>query len=225
MGVEVVPDLTAAQLDVYDSREGGVWHPEHGVLQEPEGWEFLPTGDPFVTHRVKAAGAYWSLWSPRGRQSHRRLLGILAPAATTARAEAAKTAGERSSRRAQGAAYRARKEDVYRQGLAEAIVAFLAFAPEHADLARSIATEAAQRAGEVGSGRVGRTRKLSVDERAALAARALIRHKYTGYEERLLTEVWDDEFLLPRPWPGRTRRGRCPPAPCRARCRLGPSGR
>jgi len=41
-GVEVVPELTAVQLDVYDSREGGVWHPEHGVLQEPEGWEFLP---------------------------------------------------------------------------------------------------------------------------------------------------------------------------------------
>jgi len=40
--VEVVPELTAVQLDVYDSREGGVWHPEHGVLQEPEGWEFLP---------------------------------------------------------------------------------------------------------------------------------------------------------------------------------------
>ena len=54
---------------------------------------------------------------------------------------------------------------------------------------------AAQRAGEVGSGRVGRTRKLTLDQRAALAARALIRHKYTDYEERLVTEVWDDDFL------------------------------
>jgi hypothetical protein len=91
--------------------------------------------------------------------------------------------------------YRARKEDSYRQELAEAIVAFLDFAPEHGRLARSIATEAASRAGEVGSGRVGRTRELSLEERAALAARALIRHNYTDYEDRLDTEVWDDEFL------------------------------
>ena len=121
----------------------------------------------------------------------------MAPAATVAQAreEAAQTLGERSSRRAQGAAYRARKEDLYRQELAEAIVAFLGFIPQHAGLARSIAAEAAQRAGEVGSGRVGRARTITVDERAALAARALIRHRYTDYEERLLAEVWDDEFL------------------------------
>lgn len=196
--MEVVPDLTAVQLDVYDSREGGVWHPDHGELQQPDGWEFLPAGDAFVTRQVKAAGVYWSLWRPRGRnRPHRRLLGLLAPAEAIARAraQAEQTANERASRRAQGAVYRARKEDSYRQELAETIVAFLDFAPEHGELARTIATKSAERAGEVGSGRVGRTRKLALEERAALAARALIRHNYTDYEERLDTEVWDDEFL------------------------------
>lgn len=185
-------------MDVYDSREDGVWHPEHGQLQEPEGWEFLPSGDPFVTRRVKAAGVYWSLWRPRDRGlRHRRLLGLLAPTDIIAQtlAKATETADGRSSRRAQGAVYRARKEDLYRLELAEAIVEFLDFAPEYADLAHSIATEAAGRSGEVGSGRVGRTRKLTLDERASLAARALIRHKYTDYEERLDAEVWDDDFL------------------------------
>jgi hypothetical protein len=197
LAVEVVPDLTAVKLDVYDSREG-VWHSENGVLQHPEGWEFLPTGEAVITRRVKAAGMYWSLWRPRDRNHrHRRLLGIVAPAATIAeaRAYAADTVDERSGRRAQGAVYRARKEDAYRQELAEAIVAFLDFAPEHSDLAASIATEASDRAGEVGSGRVGRTRKLELDERAALAARSLIRHKHTDYEDRLVTEVWDDDYL------------------------------
>lgn len=178
--------------------KGGLWHPEHGELQEPEGWEFLPTGDAFVTRQVKAAGVYWSLWRPRGRnRPHRRLLGLLAPAETIARArtQAEQSAEAQASRRAQGAVYRARKETSYRQELAEAIVAFLDFAPEHADLARSIAVEAAERAGEVGRGRVGRTRQLALDERAALAARALIRHRYTDYEERLDTEVWDDDYL------------------------------
>jgi hypothetical protein len=71
----------------------------------------------------------------------------------------------------------------------------LDFNPAHADLARSIAAEAAERAGEVGSGRVGRTRKLPLEQRAALAARALIRHMYTDYEDRLENQVWDDDFL------------------------------
>jgi hypothetical protein len=91
--------------------------------------------------------------------------------------------------------YRARREDLYREELSDAIVSYLDFAPEHAELAKSIATEAADRAAEVGSGRIERTRTLEINERAALAARALIRHRYTGYEERLAQEVWEDDYL------------------------------
>lgn len=196
--VEVVPDLAGLQLEVYASREGGVWHPEHGALEAPEGWELLPAGDAFVTRRVKAAGLYWSLWYPRDRgHRHRRLVGLLAPAVaiTQARAKAVETEERRAGRRAQGAAYRARKEAGYVEQLTEAVVAFLAFAPHYAELARDIAGEAAGRAGEVGSRRVGRTRTLSLEQRAALAARALIRHRYTDYEDRLAGEVWDDDYL------------------------------
>jgi hypothetical protein len=198
VGVEVVPNLADSQLDVYESRDGGVWHPEHGALREPEGWELLPSGDAFVTRRVKAAGVYRTLWRPRDRKhGHRQLLGILAPASVIAQAQeqAAETADVRARRRVAGAAYRVRKEEAYRQELADAIVKFLDFAPAYAGLAPSIATGAAERAGEVGSGRVGRTRTLTLDERGALAARALIRHRYTDYEERLDIEVWDDDYL------------------------------
>jgi hypothetical protein len=52
-------DAGALNLDVYDTKEG-LWNPEHGSLDLPEGWEFLPTGDTFVTRRVKAAGVYWN---------------------------------------------------------------------------------------------------------------------------------------------------------------------
>jgi hypothetical protein len=157
-------------LDVYDTKEG-LWDPVSGALDQPEGWEFLPSGDAFVTRRVKAAGVYWKLWRSRGRnRPHRRLLGLLVPAAAieAAQAEAASSEAARSGRRAQGAAYRARKEDIYRQELTEAIIGYLGFAPEHDDLAQTIAAE---------------------------AARALIRHRYTDYEDCLLQGVWDDDFL------------------------------
>lgn len=48
-------DVRALNLDVYDTREG-LWNPEHGSVDLPEGWEFLAAGDTFVTRRVKAAG-------------------------------------------------------------------------------------------------------------------------------------------------------------------------
>ncbi len=37
-------DVLALNLDVYDTNEG-LWNPEHGSLELPDGWEFLPAGD------------------------------------------------------------------------------------------------------------------------------------------------------------------------------------
>ena len=192
-------DLTTLHLDVYMTRNGP-WNPDHGEIEIPNDWEFLASGDAFVTRRVKAAGMFWVAWRPRGRNQHRRRLGIWAPkeAIGAAEVEAATTADQRSKRREQSARGREKQEATYQVEFADAIRGFLAFAPEHVDLADRIATEAATRAVEVGSGRVGRTRTLSLDERAALAARALIRHRYTSYDDALLEasveDPWGEEF-------------------------------
>jgi len=193
-------DLTTLHLDVYMTRNGP-WNPDHGEIVIPEDWEFLASGDAFVTRRVKAADVFWVAWRPRGRnRQHRRRLGLWAPkeTITAAEAEATATADQRSKRREQGARSREKQEAAYLIEFADAIRRFLAFAPEHSGLADEIAKKAAVRAGEVGSGRVGRTRMVSLDERAALAGRALIRHRYTSYEDDLLDasaeEPWSEEF-------------------------------
>lgn len=193
-------DITQLQLDVYMTREGP-WNPEHGDLEIPQDWDFLPSGDAFVTRRVKTKGTYWVAWRPRGRnRPHRRKLGLWAPktAIEQAWADAAATEERRAKQRQHGAKSRERKEIVYRDELADAIRRFLAFAPEHSELSNEITSEAATRAALVGSGRVGRTRTLSLDERAALAARALIRHRYTNYEDDLsdasMEDPWDEDF-------------------------------
>jgi hypothetical protein len=199
VGGETLPrqevDLTSVHLDVYVSRDVTAewWNPEHGAVATPEGWAFLPTGQAFVTRTVKAAGVFWLAWQPRSRsRQHRRLIGIVAPEAVIRDAEraAADTEAARASRREAGARSRERQEARYRQELTAAIVDFLAFTPEHQRLAERIALDAAERAAVVGSGRVGRTRLLSLPDRAALAARAQIRHAYTDYEQQL------DEHLL-----------------------------
>jgi hypothetical protein len=193
-------DLRAQHLDVYDTREGP-WTPDHGDVEVPDGWEFLASGDAFITRTVKAAGRYWLCWQPRSRhRAHRRLLGLWAPeeAITAARQRAEETAERRAKTRQVSAASRVRANDRYEQELRDAVLAFLDFAPEHEELASQIASETAARAAVVGSGRVGRTRLLTLEEKAALAARAHIRHRHTDYEEALDTipiEAWDEDDL------------------------------
>ena len=180
-------DVAGLNLDVYDTREG-LWNPDHGSVELPDGWEFLPAGDAFVTRQVKAAGAYWIAWRPRGRnRPHRRKLGLFAPttAIVRARDDAEKTTARRAKKREANARHRDKVEDAYRLDFTAAVLTWLDFAPEHAVLAEEIANSAADRAVVVGSGRVGRTRLLPLEERAALAGRATIRHQFTDYDDRL----------------------------------------
>jgi hypothetical protein len=171
---------------VYDTKTG-LWHPELGELTQPDGWDFLPAGDAFVTRRVKAAGVYWVLFRPKGRREHRRQLGLLAPTDAIASAQSAAdaTAARRETKRVASSRQRDRNEAAYRAEFEEAVMQWLCFSPAHAALASEIAHGAADRAAVVGSGRVGRTKTLSLEDRAALAARAYIRHRYTDYEDQL----------------------------------------
>ena len=142
-------DLSAVELDVYDGRDGW-WNPQHDVVDVPEDWEFLTTGQAFVTRTVKAGGVFWLAWAPRSRTwRHRRLLGWWAPGASIASAEHADEATKlaRESRRDAGARSRARQEARYQAELAEAIVNYLAFSPDHQALAQSIAASASARSG------------------------------------------------------------------------------
>jgi hypothetical protein len=192
--------LATQHLDVYATKNGQ-WNPEHGDIEIPPGWELLPSGDAFLTRTVKAAGAYWLSWQPRSRhRQHRRLLGLWAPSRVIAeaRARAEETAARRAAKRVLGAQSRQRQEARYRDELEDAIVRFLAFAPAHQGLEQRIAKETAAHAAVVGSGRVGRTRKLTLDDRAALSVRAYIRHRFTSYHDdldALSPEHWDEEYL------------------------------
>jgi hypothetical protein len=193
--------LATEHLDVYATKSGQ-WNPKHGDIEIPAGWEFLPSGDAFLTRTVKASGTYWLSWQPRSRhRQHRRLLGLWAPSQVIAAAQqrADETAEHRASKRAVGAQIRGRQEDRYRLELQGAIVRFLAFSPAHQELQQQIAKETAAHAAVVGTGRVGRTRKLTIDDRAALSARAYITHRFTSYHDDLDAVVppehWDEQYL------------------------------
>lgn len=168
------------------------WCRQYGSVEIPEGWESLPPGDAFVTRQVKLMGPHWVAKKPA--KGYTRTLGIWAPKENIEAAQklAEETRTQREVRRLISRAQREKQEAKYREQFEEAVYEYLDFVPKHEQLARDIAKVVAEHATQVGSERVGRTRKLPLEEKAMLAVRAYIRHNYTKYEDRLL----DFEFPL-----------------------------
>ena len=162
------------------------WCPQYGHIEIPEGWESLPPGDAFVTTQVKSMGPYWVAKKPAKGYSGTR--GIWAPKENIEAAQrlAEETRVQREAKRTVSRAQRGRQETKYQQQFQEAVYAYLGFASKHEKLACDVAKAVAEHATKVGGERVGRTRKLSLEEKTMLAARAYIRHNYTKYEHRLL---------------------------------------
>ena len=185
-------------LPVWHAREGeGYWNPRRGSVAVPEGWVFVAAGDAFVTREVKK-GPHWVLF--KRRKGYTATLGVFCPDANLASAEKRReeTAVSRERQRTAGGESRSRAESRYRVEMEGAKLDFLAFRPEHAMLAREIARGATAQATVVGSGRVGRSRKLSLPERAELAARAYLRHRCTDYETQLEKASTGSDFALER---------------------------
>lgn len=162
------------------------WCRQYGSIEIPVGWEFLAPGDAFLTRQVKLMEPYWVAKKPA--KGYTRTLGIWAPNENIEAAQklAEKTRVQREAKRVISQKQRERHEAKYREQFAEAVYEYLSFAPKHEGLARDIAEAVAEHATQVSSERVGRTKKLPLEEKAMLAARAYIRHDYTKYEDRLL---------------------------------------
>jgi len=74
-----------------DGEEGELWATDFGNLRVPEGWEFLPRGDPFITRHAKK-GPHWVLMGNYNKKGgYRPVIGVFAP---TAAIEAARAAAE-----------------------------------------------------------------------------------------------------------------------------------
>jgi hypothetical protein len=161
------------------------------VHTAPEGWALLPPGDAALTRRVKEVGDHWMVQEKKGRKVFSR--GVWAPAATIDRIRA-ELAAERATVR-----YTQRKEaDAQRRDKAQAeyvedffgaVVSFLAFHPDHAELAGRLARAVTDHATPVGSGTVARTKRIPVGQRAEAAVIAWLRYQTTGYDGMAIPRV------------------------------------
>jgi hypothetical protein len=154
------------------------------ILTVPEGWLLLPPGDAALTRRVKAAGEHWAVSEKRGRKVFSR--GIWAPAETIDRIrrdlEAERSTESFAKRKVADARRREETQAAYVDDFLGAVRAFLAFHPNHTELAERLARAVTDHATPVGSGTVARTKRIPVERRAEAAVIAWLRHQTTGYD-------------------------------------------
>ena len=149
------------------------------VLTAPDGWILLPPGDAALTRRVKAAGDHWVVQEKKGRKIFSR--GVWASAATIDRIRAELDA-ERSTegfakKKEADARRRDKAQAEYVEDFHGAVVTFLGFHANYADLAHRMARAVTDHATPVGSGTVARTKRIPVEQRAEAAVIAWMRHR------------------------------------------------
>lgn len=161
------------------------------VLDVPSGWQLLPPGDAALTRRVKAAGQFWLVQEKKGRRTFSK--GLFAPATTIQQIQASLEA-ERSTpayakRLDAGRQRRATAQDQYVEDFHQAVVDFLNFHSDHAQIAQKLAARVTQHATPVGSGTVARTSRIPVSQRAEAAVIAWMRHQTTAYDNMKIARV------------------------------------
>jgi hypothetical protein len=164
---------------------------EGQVLTAPAGWVLLPPGDAGLTRRVKAAGPTWTVQEKKGRKIFSRGVWAAAPVVEAIRSE---LAAERdtpayANRRAGDARRRERVQMAYVGTFRDAVLAYLAFDPRHAELGDRLADAVTAHATPVGSGTVARTERIPVEQRAEAAVIAWLRHQTTAYDHMVIPRV------------------------------------
>lgn len=174
--------LTRTVLNVRLDGDDACWHHVHGVIPRPDGWVFVPSGNPGLTRSLKSR-EHWVVQersrTKTGRRGKPQNIGLLVPEPSL-KAVPGKSRSAASNVRAKR---RRQERDI--EELEGAIYKFLKFRRPHMKLARTIASDAAKDSARIGSGGVGRTRTMTLAERAELCARAHIRHQYTNYEDQI----------------------------------------
>ena len=182
---------TVKGMRVWNSKKNDdmFWCPDSGDILKPPDWEFVPSGNAFLTRKLKRLGPHWILL--RKHNEYTYTVGILCPSKNVA--EAKRLEIESSSKRERGREKskrsREKAERQYQMELGGLMMSYLDFSGKNHKLAEKICGAASAHAAEIGSGRVGRTKQISMEERAILAVRAHIRHNYTSYEENLAKEA------------------------------------
>lgn len=178
-------------LIVQQNSKGELIGPDGKVLTVHEGWSFLPAGDAGVTRKVTARGEYWRVEYRKGRRTFSA--GIWAPTNTIQQAQKevqqVRATDQYRKKQTYAADRREKQQATYETEFCSTVEDFLAFHPVHQELEKKLAIAVTAHAVPVGSGTVARTQMIPVEERAARAVIAWMRHQTTAYDNLKIARV------------------------------------
>ncbi|SFF59251.1 DUF2293 domain-containing protein [Sunxiuqinia elliptica] len=161
------------------------------LVTPPAGWSFLPAGDAGVTRKVTAQGNYWRVQYKKGRKTISK--GVWAPTDTIATAKqqvaAVRSTEGYQKKRAADIQRRGKKQQLYEGEFLQAVVNYLNFHASYAAFAQQMAQAITRHAIPVGSGTVARTQLIPLEERAAKAVIAWMRHQTTAYDNLKIARI------------------------------------
>lgn len=165
---------------------------EYGEPESPpKEWIFLPAGDAGVTRKVSSKGSYWRVQIKKGRRTISK--GIWAPKTTIewAKNEITSMRSSPDYERKQVAAKRLRekKQTAYEIEFCESIENYLHFHADYKILEKLLAKAVTKHAIPIGSGTVARTSMIPIEERAARAVIAWMRHQTTAYDHLNIPKI------------------------------------
>lgn len=161
-----------------------VWDKQGNKLDIPEGWDCLKPGDAAVTKMLKSLGPTWTATRKKGRKTFSD--GVWASEEHIA--EARRIVAEKradpgyAKKREADLKRREKKQAAYELKFHEALIQWLAFHPRYKAEAEKMAGLICAHAVPVGSGTVARTERIPIEDRAAAAVMAWMRHETTAYD-------------------------------------------
>ncbi len=157
---------------------------ENEILELPEGWIVVPSGDSALTRRIKATGDYWVILGIYKKRVVKK--GLCAHVATVEsikrELEVERADPSYQKRLESGRRYREEKQKVYVNEFEAEVLAFLNFDEKYQFVAEKLARAVTEHATPVGSGTVARTQLIPVEQRAEAAVIAWMRHQTTNYD-------------------------------------------
>ena len=171
--------------------KGTVFSEDGSVLHIPAGWELLEPGDGPLTKLVKSKGTSWLVQVKKGRR-------LMSKGIWTAKEHIAEGKRELEAKRSTDGYAKKRKTDLarkerlhneYVETFSREVEEFLSFSPKYKELGKQLALAVTVHATPVGSGTVARTKRIPVEERAAKAVVAWMRHQTTSYDRMSIARV------------------------------------
>ncbi len=161
------------------------------ILVPPTSWSFLSAGDAGITRKVTAKGVFWRVVVKIGRRTISQ--GIWAPATTIAQAHdevnAVRLTDEYKKKRVLDINRRDKKQGLYDAEFCKAVEDFLSFDAIYKPMEKKLAKAVTVHAIPVGSGTVARTQTIPIEERAAHAVIAWMRHQTTAYDNVKIARI------------------------------------